>query len=555
MSYERDGFDPLATTDQPFPVNHLDFSGVHFYTVDFPRIMERVDNGAEVTLLNNHHKSRPAKVVSAQLTDGKNIKDYEARLYSARITINHAKGEDHGEAFKGILDGTNFDNIGLKRASGFHFNNARLLEAKEGGFSSAIVYYRSSALIGIDNQIHLDCPLGRERHSLIAPRKDTLVDRDQYRHFLASVALGVHIGNGLKDGELSPLDPYTFVITPDGPLYKNPNTGQYVHSLERQKTTLNTPAVKAVPAPKTSAPEKSKSEKSLENTRFEDLYGMDDVIEDLQPLVLYYKHPEIAAKWRARRPGGVFLKGPGGTGKTSIIYALANEIGADVREVRGEEVYGQLMGDSQRQIAEIFDEVRHATKPTILFFDELESIIASTDSKLSGAQTINAVAGIFKRETSRIAAENPNVIFAGASNHPDRVDETLIRSGRFDIKITIGLPAEASRRQIFCNLIMNLADINVDIPDAAGLEAGVTHSTQDIAEAPHRIFDNSVIEHDGLAQLSGLTEGFSGADIVKVIESALLRKASLEASGIKPSPVSTIDIQNEIRRHNRGIVS
>lgn len=553
MSYERAGFDPTNTAHSPFPVNHLDISGVHYYTVDFPRIMERADNGATLTLIDQAATSTDVAHVSAELLDGSNYKDQEARLYSGNIVIENPKG-NYLEVFKELIDETNFDNIGADKARGLHFNNARRIDNTAGTFSSAVIYYSNTSKIYISNQVHLDCRTGREAHRLNAPRKDVLTDRDQYRHFLSSIGLGVHLANGLRDGELQPLDPCVFVITPDGPLYKNPDTGEYVHTLKRQETTLRTASPKGLPAPKPAKQEITKTERRVEDTRFEDLYGIDDIIEDLQPLVLYYKNPEVAKKWHARRPSGVFLKGPGGTAKTSIIYALANEIGADVREVRGEEVYGQLMGDSQRQIAAIFDEIRGATKPTILFFDELESIISSTDSKLSGSQTVNAVAGIFKRETSRIAEANPNVIFAGASNHPDRVDETLIRSGRFDIRINVGLPNEAARRQIFCNLIMNLADISVDIPDAMSPSDAPDTQPPDMSDR-FQLFDATVTEQDELHKLSQLASGFSGADIVKIIESALLRKAYLEATGKQPAPVSAADLQAEIKRHNRGTVS
>ena len=124
---------------------------------------------------------------------------------------------------------------------------------------------------------------------------------------------------------------------------------------------------------------------------------------------------------------------------------LANEIGATFREIRTPEILDKWLGGSERNIKQIFREARRYREPTVLLFDEFDSIISyAADGHDAASQAVNAVAGIFKQEMNGLIEANPNVIVVATTNFPRRVDESLIRSGRFDIKIAVPVPDEAT---------------------------------------------------------------------------------------------------------------
>ena len=92
-----------------------------------------------------------------------------------------------------------------------------------------------------------------------------------------------------------------------------------------------------------------------------------------------------------------------------------------------------------------------------MLFDEFDSIISYAGGGDDAAsQAVNAVAGIFKQEMNNLIEENPNVIVVATTNFPERVDDSLIRSGRFDVKLAIPLPDAAGRAEILATMIRRL---------------------------------------------------------------------------------------------------
>ncbi len=137
--------------------------------------------------------------------------------------------------------------------------------------------------------------------------------------------------------------------------------------------------------------------------------------------------------------------GPPGTGKTMLARALASEIGGIIREVRTPEILDKWLGASERNMKRIFREARQYRVPTVMLFDEFDSIISYAGAGVdSGSHAVNAVAGIFKQEMNNLIEENPNVIVVATTNFPHLIDDSLIRSGRFDVRLEIPLPG---RRQ------------------------------------------------------------------------------------------------------------
>lgn len=247
--------------------------------------------------------------------------------------------------------------------------------------------------------------------------------------------------------------------------------------------------------------------------------GLDEIVGQFREIAVSFRHPEIMARWGARRPQGILLYGPPGTGKTMLARALSNEIGATFREIRTPEILDKWLGGSERNIKSIFQEARRYRHPTVMLFDEFDSIISYAGSGGDAAsQAVNAVAGIFKQEMNNLIEDNPNVIVVATTNFPHRVDDSLIRSGRFDVKLSIPLPSEAGRADIFRMKIRELAERH----EYAGF----------------RMFGEDV---DATA-LAAASHGFSGADVAEVLRRAQLSKAMQEARGGKGEPITQSDL-------------
>jgi transitional endoplasmic reticulum ATPase len=181
---------------------------------------------------------------------------------------------------------------------------------------------------------------------------------------------------------------------------------------------------------------------------------LDDVVAQFRDVAASFLHATAMAKWGAQRPQGILLYGPPGTGKTMLARALGTEIGATVREIRTPEILDKWLGASERNMKRIFQEARRYTAPTVLLFDEFESIIGYAGAgDDSGSRAVNAVAGIFKQEMNGLIEANPYVIVVATTNFPALIDGSLIRSGRFDIKLEVPLPDAQGRAQILTRMI------------------------------------------------------------------------------------------------------
>ncbi len=250
------------------------------------------------------------------------------------------------------------------------------------------------------------------------------------------------------------------------------------------------------------------------------LGGLDEVVDQLREVATSFEHPEVMRRWGARRPRGILLYGPPGTGKTTLARALAAEVGATVREIRVPDVLSMWVGSSERNLQKVFAQARRATRPTLLLFDEFESIISYTgQARDAASQMNNALAGLFKQEMSTLVDANPNVLVVATTNFPERVDESLVRAGRFDIKLEVPLPDTAARADILRTLLRLL--VAEDGATGARLLAGD-------------------IDVDELARL---TPGRSGADLDELLRRVIMAKALGEARGADAGPITQADLR------------
>ncbi|MDN5327384.1 MAG: transitional endoplasmic reticulum ATPase [Candidatus Woesearchaeota archaeon] len=181
-------------------------------------------------------------------------------------------------------------------------------------------------------------------------------------------------------------------------------------------------------------------------TTWEDIGGLEEAKRKLQEMVeLPLKRPDLFEKAGIKPPKGIILYGPPGTGKTLLAKAVANGANANFIAVKGPELVSKWVGESEKRIREVFKKAR-LLAPSVVFFDEFDSI-----SKVRGSSLTDATERMVNQLLTEIDGieELEKVVVIAATNRIDLIDPSLLRPGRFDFKLEIGLPDKKSREQIF----------------------------------------------------------------------------------------------------------
>jgi transitional endoplasmic reticulum ATPase len=193
--------------------------------------------------------------------------------------------------------------------------------------------------------------------------------------------------------------------------------------------------------------------------RFDDIAGLDDVKEQIRIKMIYpFTHPEKARKYRVKTGGGILLYGPPGTGKTMIAKAVAGELDATFFAIAPSEVLNKWVGESEKNIRKLFDSAR-ACEKAVIFIDEVESLVPARRDGEAGGVMQRVVPQILAELDGFDAREGQHVMFMGATNEPWNIDYAMLRPGRLDEKVYVGLPDLAARRRI---LELNLREIPLD---------------------------------------------------------------------------------------------
>jgi transitional endoplasmic reticulum ATPase len=188
---------------------------------------------------------------------------------------------------------------------------------------------------------------------------------------------------------------------------------------------------------------------------FERVANLEEVKQRLTESVIWQmKEPERFTRLGIEPPHGILLHGPPGTGKTFVIRALAHESGAAFFPIKGAELLDKYVGESERAVREVFARAR-AVAPSILFFDEIDAL-APVRGNSTNSVTDSVVAALL---TELDGVSDRGEVFAiGATNRRDLVDPALLRPGRLETHLYLGLPEAASRRAFFSISDVPLAD-------------------------------------------------------------------------------------------------
>ncbi len=183
------------------------------------------------------------------------------------------------------------------------------------------------------------------------------------------------------------------------------------------------------------------------NVKWETIGGLDEVKQELKEAVEWpLKHPDAFKRLGVSPPKGILLYGPPGTGKTMLAKAVANESEANFILVNGPSLLSKWVGESEKAVRKIFEKARQ-TAPTIIFFDEIDSL-APRRGLSSDSHVTERVVNQLLSEIDGLEALH-DVVIVGATNRPDIIDPALLRPGRFDRIILVPPPDQKAREQIF----------------------------------------------------------------------------------------------------------
>lgn len=187
--------------------------------------------------------------------------------------------------------------------------------------------------------------------------------------------------------------------------------------------------------------------KDAPQIKFSDVAGVEEAKKELEEVVDFLKSPQKYKEIGARTPKGVLLVGPPGTGKTLLSRAVAGEAGVPFFSIAGSEFMEMLVGVGAARVRDMFAQAKKAA-PAIIFIDEIESIGRARGFGMSGGhdereQTLNQI--LVEMDGF---APNEQVVVIGATNRPDLLDPALVRPGRFDRRVVLGLPDLEERKAI-----------------------------------------------------------------------------------------------------------
>lgn len=235
-----------------------------------------------------------------------------------------------------------------------------------------------------------------------------------------------------------------------------------------------------------------------------DVGGMREVKERLESAFLApLRNPELRALYGKSLRGGLLMYGPPGCGKTFLARAVAGELGAAFVSVGLSDILGQFMGDSERNVRELFRLARRQA-PTVLFIDEIDAI--GQRRSLARQSGMRGVVVSLLEELDGLGNDNEGVFVLAATNQPWDVDPALRRPGRLDRTLLV-LPPDAEARQAI--LRHHLAGRPVEGVDLAALAAGTEgFSGADLAYVCELASENALLEssRSGVPRLIGMSD-------------------------------------------------
>ena len=254
------------------------------------------------------------------------------------------------------------------------------------------------------------------------------------------------------------------------------------------------------------------TEETRPKTKFADVAGIDEAVEELQEIKDFLTEPARYQKMGAKIPRGVLLVGPPGTGKTLLAKAVAGEAGVPFFSISGSDFVEMFVGVGASRVRDLFKQAKEEA-PSIIFIDEIDAVGRQRGAGLGGGhdereQTLNQL--LVEMDGFE---DNQTVILIAATNRPDILDPALLRPGRFDRRVTVDRPDVKGREKI---LRVHSLDKPLD----------------------------GTVDYERIAQL---TPGFSGADLAN-----LMNEAALLAARRRKTVISFGEVEEAMERVMAG---
>ena len=254
------------------------------------------------------------------------------------------------------------------------------------------------------------------------------------------------------------------------------------------------------------------SETTKSKTKFDDVAGLEEEKHEMIEIVDFLKNPERFNKMGAKIPRGVLLCGQPGTGKTLIAKAIAGEANVPFISMSGSEFIEMFAGLGASRVRKLFEKAKKIA-PCIIFIDEIDAIGSRRNTSGGAESENNQTLNQLLVEMDGFDTEETIIVLA-ATNRPEMLDKALLRPGRFDRRITIGLP------------------------DMRGREAILKIHAKD------KQFANDV----NLKSIAEDTAGFTGADLANI-----LNEAAIIATINEHDAITNKDIEDAVKKVTVGL--
>lgn len=287
-------------------------------------------------------------------------------------------------------------------------------------------------------------------------------------------------------------------------------------AIQKARKRIKNPEDHEYTAPRNNEPVPAVVQQMEPRFSLADVVGLKDVKQEVQDIIDAFSYPSIVKSWGGAPPKAILLHGLPGNGKTMLAHAIAYAADANLWVVSSEDIYDMYLGESTKNMANLFKALRARTEPVVVLFDEIEGVLGRTSIDTGGGatQARNEVASTFRTQLDSLT--NRNVLVVGTTNRIQAIEPSTIRNQRFNYRIYVPPLDTEGRKALIAQKIDQMASNSGDGPPR---------------------FANDV----DIESLAHSSNGLSGADITTIFEKIAVRK-SLEEIRSDLQPVTQADL-------------